>query len=87
MDTYQPRQRAARPLSDDEVEHHAVWLLRALCDGVILHHYRQPDDATTDAVVTRLRALAREAGVRLVVKREMESGRVRYRLRRRREGE
>jgi tRNA G37 N-methylase Trm5 len=87
MDTYQSRQRIPAPLSAEEVERHAAWILRALCDGVVLHHYRFEPEESLDAVVARLRELAMEAGVRLVVKREELDGRVRYRLRERVVGE
>jgi hypothetical protein len=87
VETYQPRQRIPKPLSCEEVERHAAWLLHALCGGAILHHYRFLPEESLDAVVVSLRALAREQGVRLVVKRELFDGRLRYRLRMRREGE
>ncbi len=73
---------------DDEMaERHARGLYAAVRDGAIIAHLRLVPDALLDAVIDRVRALAREDGVRLVVKRDTEDGRVRYRLRRRREGE
>lgn len=71
----------------DWIEQRARILYTGLRDGLIVWHLRMESDELMDAVVGRVKALAHEDGVRLVIKRENEGGRVRYRLRRRREGE
>lgn len=87
MDRYQHRQRAYPPPSAEWIEREAIALLHGLKGGLIVWHYRLAPEDSLDAVIARLRELARGDGVRLLVKRERENGRVRYRLRQRREGE
>ena len=87
MDRYQHRQREYPALSAERIEREAVALLHGLKGGLIVYHYRLAPEESLDAVIARLRELARDDGVRLVVKRERENGKVRYRLRRRREEE
>jgi hypothetical protein len=87
MDLHLHRQRDHPPLSAERIEREAVALLRGLGNGLIVWHFRLAPEESLDAVIARLRELARDDGVRLVVKREMENGQVRYRLRMRREGE
>ena len=87
MEYHQHRQREYPPLSDERIEREATALLHNLKNGLIVYHYRLAPEESLDAVIARLRELAAVGGVRLVVKREVESGRVRYRQRRRREGE
>ncbi len=72
---------------DETVERHAQGLYAAIRDGATVEHLRLAPETLMDAVVARVRSLAKADGVRLVVKRETVDGRVRYRLRRRREGE
>ncbi len=85
MDRYQQRQREYPPPSAERIEREAVALLRGLKNGLIVWHYRVAPEESLDAVIARLRELATAEGVRLVVKRELENGKVRYRLRQRRE--
>ncbi len=87
MEYHQHRQRAYPPPSAEWIEREAVALLRGLKHGLIVWHYRVAPEESLDAVIARLRELARGDAVRLVVKRELENGKVRYRLRRRREEE
>ncbi len=87
MDLHLHRQREYPPPSAEWIEREAIALLRGLKSGLIVWHYRVAPDDALDALIARLRELAAEEGVRLVVKREIESGKVRYRLRMRREGE
>lgn len=72
---------------DETIERHAQGLYAALRDGATVEHLRLAPETLLEAVVNRVRALAKDDGVRLVVKRETVDGRVRYRLRRRRSGE
>ena len=87
MERHQHRQRDYPPPSAAWIEREATSLLRGLKHGLIVWHYRVEPPESLDAVIARVRVLALAEGVRLVVKREMESGKVRYRLRKRREGE
>lgn len=84
---YRARKWEPQPLTEEEIDRHAQRLLRGLADGCIFYHFRLLPEESLDAVVARLRVLAREAGVRLVVKRDTVEGRLRYRLRRRLDGE
>jgi len=72
---------------DETIERHAQGLYAALRDGATVEHVRLSPETLLEAVVDRVRELAKDDGVRLVVKREIVDGRVRYRLRRRRPGE
>jgi hypothetical protein len=87
MDLHVHRQREYPPLSAERIEREAVALLRGLANGLIVWHFRLAPEESLDAVIARLRELATAEGVRLVVKRELENGQARYRLRMRREGE
>ncbi len=87
MEYYQHRQREYPLQSPEWIEREAIALLRGLKNGLIVWHYRLAPEDSLDAVIARLRELAVVEGVRLVVKRELESGKVRYRLRKRRERE
>ncbi len=87
MDVHLRQQREYPPLSAERIEREAAALLRGLANGLIVWHYRVAPEESLDAVIARLRELATAEDVRLVVKRERENGQVRYRLRRRREGE
>ncbi len=87
MDAHLRQQREYPPLSAERIEREAIALLHGLKNGLIVWHYRLAPEDSLDAVIARLRELAAAEGVRLVVKREIENGKVRYRLRERREGE
>ncbi len=69
------------------IERYARSLYTNICNGLIVWHLRMETEESLDAVIGRVRELAQADRVRLVVKRERENGRVRYRLRQRREGE
>ncbi len=69
------------------IERYARSLYTNICNGLIVCHLRLETEESLDAVIARLRELARDDGVRLLVKREWENGKVRYRIRQRREGE
>jgi hypothetical protein len=73
-DTYRPRQRILEPWSAERIEAASAAYRRVL------------PEASLDAEVVRPRVLAREQGVRLVVRRAVADGRLRHRLRRRRDG-
>jgi hypothetical protein len=79
MERHQHRQRDYPPLSAEWIEREATALLHGLKYGLIVWHYRVEPPESLDAVVARLRELAQAERVRLVVKRELESGKVRYR--------
>lgn len=87
MDAHLPRQRIHEPWSETKLHTYATRLLGHLQEGLVVYHLRFLPEESLDAMVAVLRRLAQEQGVRLVIKRDIADGRLRYRLRRRREEE
>jgi len=72
---------------DETIARHAQGLCAAIRGGATVEHVRLAPETLLEAVVARVRALAKDDRVRLVIKWETVDGRVRYRLRRRRDGD
>ena len=80
-------QRVYRPLTEAEIDDTAASLLAAVQGGALIAHFRLEPEESLEAIMARVRALAQARGVRIVVKREIVAGRLRYRLRLRHDGE